>query len=105
MDRTNRFPAKAGTHSSTGSGAEEWIPAFAGKRLMGRDRKFASDIPAAQSAPVPLKLLLRIGLFRRVGVGEGRERHAAVVNPRDPWIGRELAIEGLGRCHLRHQRD
>src|SRR4051794_38816566 len=44
MPHQTGFPAKAGTHSSTGSGAEEWIPAFAGKRLIGRNSEFASDV-------------------------------------------------------------
>ena len=36
-------PAKAGTHSSTGSGVEEWIPAFAGKRLMGCGKSYSAS--------------------------------------------------------------
>jgi hypothetical protein len=29
------FPAKAGTHHSTGSGAGQWVPAFAGNAVFG----------------------------------------------------------------------
>ena len=43
VDRTNRFPAKAGTHFSTSAGAEKWIPAFAGKRLMGSRESYSAS--------------------------------------------------------------
>ena len=43
VDLTNRFPANAGNHFSTGSGAEKWIPAFAGKRLTGSRESYSAS--------------------------------------------------------------
>ena len=49
--------------------------------------------------------LFGVGLPRRMGIGEGRDRHAGVVDAHDPRIGVERAIEGLGWRHLGDEVD
>src|SRR4029077_7839676 len=49
--------------------------------------------------------LLRVGLLRRVRVGESRDRHAAIIDAHDPWIGIERAVKRPGWRHLGDKTD
>ena len=60
---------------------DKWVPTFAGTTA-------ENGIPS----------LFRIRLLRGVGVGEGGDRHAAVVDPQDTRISREIALERIWRA-------
>src|SRR5947207_2987296 len=75
------FPAKAGTHFSTRSGADEWIPAFAGNAI---------EIESPLSSAAACQLLIvgggHAGLVARRAV-ERRLQHA-------PEIASDAVVEG-----------
>src|SRR5260370_5379394 len=63
------FPAKAGSHLSTVSGAEEWIPAFAGNAefLLARPAQHRPEIAAADEVQMEMRHLL---VRRRAVIGD-----------------------------------
>src|SRR5437763_1732461 len=84
---TTRRPGESRDPPFNVAGVDKWVPAFAGTTAEGGVREFRIIGPA---------LSFRVGLLRGGRIGKGRHRHAALIDPHDPRILRDIGVERLG---------